>query len=203
MLVDRNDERSLKRQFHCPTRPQFSNSQGSVRRYLSDGHYLLHFLVWRWQSLGGCNSKGEGSDRHFFFSVIFILLTLLVSGCDRSKLTQCEQIFRIVSEVNHSSQNISYTEDQSSMKSWLEAASMMDKAANQIQALHVNNPQLIKHQNKLVTIYRIYSQATYDAVQARESKNLEALDLARIDAGEAGKIHQDAIKEINNYCLDR
>jgi hypothetical protein len=142
------------------------------------------------------------SDRYF---LITILLSLLICGCSQSKLTQCEQIFRIASEVSSNSKTVSYTndEDLSQMKTWLEAASTMNKAANNIQALHINNGELIKYQNQLVTIYRIYSQATYDAVEARESKSLEALELARIDAQKAGKMQQNLIKNLNNYCLNR
>lgn len=142
------------------------------------------------------------SDRYF---LITILLSLSICGCSQSKLTQCEQIFRIASEVRSSSKKVSYNNDGdlSQMKTWLEAASTMNKAANNIQALHINNSELIKYQNQLVTIYRIYSQATYDAVEARESKSLEALEFARIDAQKAGKMQQNLIKNLNNYCLNR
>ena len=147
--------------------------------------------------------KSNGGFRRFFF--IAILLSFLVSSCSRSKLTQCEQIFKIAKEVTDSSKNVSYTDDGqlSQMKHWLETASKMDKAANSIQALHINDGELIKYQNQLVTIYRIYSQATYDAVKARESKSLEALKSARIDAQKAGQIQQDLIVSINTYCLNQ
>ena len=144
------------------------------------------------------------SDRYpFLFAV---LLSLLVSSCSsRSKLTQCEQIFRIASEVTNTSKNVSYTNDGelTQMKSWLEAASMMNRAADKIQALHINNSELIKYQNQLATIYRIYSQATYNAVQARENKSLSALELARADAQKAGEMQQELVQDLNSYCLNQ
>ncbi len=142
-------------------------------------------------------------DRHFLS--IIALFSLLLSGCSESKLTQCEQIFRIVSHVNNSSQNVSYTNDENSsqLKSWLEAAGTMNKAASNIKALHINDSELIKYQNQLVTIYRIYSQATYDAVEARESKSLETLELARMDAQKASQMQQSLVKDINDYCLNQ
>lgn len=149
------------------------------------------------------SQKSVLGDRHFF--PIVILFGLLVYGCSESKLTQCEQIFRIVSQVNNSSQNVSYTEneDSSEMKNWLEAASIMNRAANNIKALHINDSELIKYQNQLGIIYRIYSQATYNAVEARESNSLEALELARIDAQKADQMQQSLVKDINAYCLNQ
>jgi hypothetical protein len=140
-------------------------------------------------------------DRYF----LTILLSLFILGCSQSKLTQCEQIFRIASEVTNSSKNVSYTNDGdlSQMKIWLEAASTMNTAANNIEALHINDGELIKYQNQLVTIYRIYSQATYDAVEARESTNLESLEIARANAQKAGQMQQELIKNLNNYCLNQ
>jgi hypothetical protein len=132
-------------------------------------------------------------------------LSLLVSGCGKNRFTQCEQIFRIAEGVKENSQNVSYTnqEQPTVMKSWLKAASMINQAADKIEALHINDSELIGYQNKLVTVYRIYSQATFDAVQARENKNLEALKAARIDAQTAGEMQQGLIKEINAYCLNK
>lgn len=132
------------------------------------------------------------------------VLALLVSGCGENKFSQCEQIFRIVEGVNQSSNSVSYTneEELTRMKTWLETASIMDRAANKIQALHVNDSDLIEYQNKLVTVYRIYFQATYDAVRARENKNLSALESARLDAQKAGKMQQDVIEDLNAYCLN-
>jgi ABC-type enterochelin transport system substrate-binding protein len=134
-----------------------------------------------------------------------IVMSLLISSCGENRFTQCEQIFRIARGVKENSKNVSYTnkEQLTVMKSWLEVASMLNQAADQIEALHINDSKLIGYQNQLVTVYRIYSQATYDAVQARENKNIEALKAARIDAETAGEMQQGLIKEINAYCLNR
>ncbi len=139
------------------------------------------------------------------FVLMGIVLSLLISSCGENRFTQCEQIFRIARGVKENSKNVSYTnkEQLTVMKSWLEVASMLNQAADQIEALHINDSELIGYQNQLVTVYRIYSQATYDAVQARENKNIEALKAARIDAETAGEMQQGLIKEINAYCLNK
>ena len=135
-----------------------------------------------------------------------VLLGLFVSSCGENRYTQCQQIFQIARSVTENNQDINYNtkdEQPTEMKSWLETASMMNTAADRIKALHTNNSELIEYQNKFATVYRIYSQATYDAVQARENQNLEALKSARNDAEKAGQIQQQLIQEINAYCLNK
>ena len=134
-----------------------------------------------------------------------IFLGLVVSSCGENKYTQCEQIFHIARGVTENSKDVNYIYDEqpTEMKSWLETARMIDTAADRIKALHINNSNLIKYQNKFATVYHIYSQAIYDAVQARENKNLEALKSARNDAEKAGQIQQNLIQEINAYCLKK
>ena len=136
--------------------------------------------------------------------LVTVVLVLLFSGCEQNKFTQCEQIFRIARGVTQTSKDVSYSHDAelTQMKIWLETASTMNRAADKILALHINDSELIGYQNQLATIYRIYSQATYDAVAARENQSLSALETARTDAQKAGVMQQDLIEEINAYCLN-
>ena len=145
----------------------------------------------------------------FGLSVVAIMvISSILSSCGETKYTQCEQIFKISHQVNSEAEiidNINTAADRlpQEMKSWLEAADLMNKAAQQIQALHINNVELIKYQTGLANIYQIYSQTTYDAVQAQESKNINALISARDRANAAGKIQEKLVSEINSYCLDK
>lgn len=143
------------------------------------------------------------SDRKLLIMVT-VLLSLLF-GCSEKKFTQCEQIFQIAHSVTENSKNVNYGKDKqpTEMKSWLETADMLNIAADKIQALDLDDSELIGYQNGLVTIYSIYSQATYDAIDARESENLEALKAAQIDAKKAGEMQQDLIEEINAYCVNQ
>lgn len=130
-------------------------------------------------------------------------LSFFTVGCEENKSAQCEQIFQIAQDVQESNQSASYINHEASfeMKSWLKAANKFNQAADHLAALKINQGELIDYQNQLATIYRIYSQATYDAVRARENQNLAALESARNDAIKAGKIQQELIQKINAYCL--
>ena len=134
-----------------------------------------------------------------------IALSLLFSGCSGDRrYAQCEQIFQIANRLNENVNNLGYFNDRqpTEMKSWLEAARAIERAANHLEALQINDSQLIEYQNKFVTVYRIYSNATYDAVKARENRNFQALESVKNDAQKAGQMQQDLIEEINAYCLD-
>ena len=132
-----------------------------------------------------------------------ISFCLLLSSCGETKYTQCEQIFQIARRVSELDRNISYaaTEQPTQLKEWLKAADVMTKAAQQIKSLHINDAELIKYQNKFANIYQTYSQATYDAVIARESSNIDALKAARDRAMAAGKIQEKLVNKINSYCV--
>lgn len=146
----------------------------------------------------------------FWIVGVFCVSTIL--GCEDGKYSQCEQIFHIARNANSRIQNISeqsqgivdssgYLQQSREMKSWLAAANMMNQAADNIVALKLYNSKLAAQRQKLATIYRLYAQATYDAVEARENKNINALKIARTDAERAGKMQQDLIREINAYCV--
>ena len=142
-------------------------------------------------------------DRYLLFKILSTGILTLTFSCGQNNLNQCQQIFRIAREIDRSSENIIRDRDETEFGSWLEAAKMMETAADKIQALHINDSELIRYQNQLATIYRIYARSTYDAVRARENKNLEVLRSARNDARKASQIHQDSVRGLNDYCLNR
>lgn len=137
--------------------------------------------------------------------MVSFCLSLFVSGCEDQKTVQCEQIFQLVREVTQSNRDINYVNDRQSASepSWLKAASRLALVADSIDALEISQSELVQDQKQLAVVYRIYSQATYDAVQARENKDLEFLQDARRNAIKAGKMQQNLIQRINSYCIDR
>ncbi|MEM8828193.1 MAG: hypothetical protein AAGE96_02415 [Cyanobacteria bacterium P01_G01_bin.19] len=160
-----------------------------------------HKLFWSKQINN--SPEKESGDRHFFLAIFCSVC--LITGCSQSRLNQCEQIFQIVREVNSKGSSINNTNESESVqiKSWLKAASLMNRAADKIEALHINSGELIQYQNQLATVYRIYSQATYDAVAARENKNLSGLESARERAFRASEIQDESIEKLNQYCSSR
>lgn len=132
-----------------------------------------------------------------------IAIAIVFAGCTKTKYTQCEQIFNIARQITSSS-TMAYTSQKQAgeLKTWLEAAKLMDTAARQLEALPIEDLQLNEYKTKLASVYQIYGEATLDAVKAREFKNLDALKSARDRARSASKLQQEAVTRINAYCLN-
>ena len=142
---------------------------------------------------------------HSSFKKPWYLLCCIGLGlvsCNNAKYTQCQQIIEIANQANHQTQEmISQSSQPLEPKIWLEAASIMNQAAEQIKALPLDDPQLVNYQNNLVKIFRIYAQSTDDALKAREIKNLKALETAVAEAKKAGLLKDELVTGINSYCI--
>ena len=143
--------------------------------------------------------------KNLLLVAVNITLGLFVFGCESHKLAQCEQIFQVAQGVTAQDRELNRLnrEESTEVTSWLQTAKMMERAADRLEALNIDRSRLIQYRDRLATIYRIYSQATYDAVSAREQKNLAVLKSARNAAKQAGLRQQELVREINAFCLDR
>lgn len=136
--------------------------------------------------------------KNLLLVAVNIMLGLLVFGCEKQKLAQCEQIFQVAGGVTAQDR-----EESTEITSWLKTAKMMDRAADRLETLDIEHGRLSQYRDRLAIIYQTYSQATYDAVSAREQKNLAVLKSARNDAKQAGLRQQKLVREINAFCLGR
>ncbi len=141
--------------------------------------------------------------RYDFGILTSMAIATILSGCATTKYTQCEQIFNLARQVTNSSEAIAYTakEQANELKTWLTAAKLMDTTARQLEALPIEDLQLNEYKTKLASVYQVYGAATIEAVKAREIKDLTALKAARDRARSAGKLQQEAVAQLNSYCL--
>ena len=141
-------------------------------------------------------------NQSFKSLAIAFCLFWFISGCENRKYSQCQSIIAIANQATGRVQEI--TNDSTTEKqytaNWLQAADIMKVAAKEIEALSIDDPQLIDYQNNLATIFRVYARATYDAVAAREKKNISALQAASNNAREIAKVNRDLVTKINSYC---
>lgn len=129
------------------------------------------------------------------------VITGLVIGCSNQKYSQCQSIIAIANEANQKAEKITEVSSKElKMTNWLQASDIMAAAAQKLENLPIKDLELLDYQESLVMVFKTYSQAIYDAVQARESKNLSALKMAREDAQKAGQLNKTLVKEINSYC---
>ena len=138
------------------------------------------------------------------YCYLFSLISLGLVGCNNAKHLQCQQIIEIANQANHQTQEIINQSSQPiEPKTWLEAANIMNQAAGKINALSLDDAQLVNYQNNLVKIFRIYSQTTEDAIEARDNKNLKGLKSAVEEAKKAGLLREELVTGINSYCLGK
>ena len=133
------------------------------------------------------------------------IVNIFFVACEPQKYAECEQMITLANNVTKQTQAIAknFSDRDRDLENWLEASEIMNQAATNIEALEIKDSQLIEYQGSLADIYRVYSQATYDAVKARKYRNLPALQSARDNAKNAGEINNNLVKNINNYCLEK
>ncbi|ELS01224.1 hypothetical protein Xen7305DRAFT_00009260 [Xenococcus sp. PCC 7305] len=128
---------------------------------------------------------------------------VFIVACEPQKYTECEQMITLANDFTEQTQTIaeSSSDRDQDLNNWLEASEIMKLAARDIENLEIKDTQLIEYQGSLANIYRGYSQATYSAVKARESRDLQALRSARDDAEDVAEKKNNLVKSINDYCL--
>jgi valyl-tRNA synthetase len=138
------------------------------------------------------------------YSVIIgsIVLTLLVGGCNASKSAQCQKIYAIANDLVTENQSLSQVKEVSNtdLDRWLQGAETIEKAAQKMEALNLEDPQLVAYKNDWVEFQRIYAEATKEMVKARQDRDLTAAENANKNAVEAGKLEQQIASQINSYC---
>lgn len=137
------------------------------------------------------------------FILFWGIINIFVVACESRKYSECKQIITLANNVTKQTQAIAENSSDRDLENWLEASKIMNQAATSIENLEIKDSQLIEYQAGLVDIYQVYAQATSDAVKARESRNLQALQSARDNAKNAGDINNNLVKNINNYCLEK
>lgn len=129
-------------------------------------------------------------------------ISFLLSSCEQNKYVQCKQIITLANSVARETKKITTNKsvEKNEIKSWLNAAELMTNAAEKMETLPIKDPQLINYLADLVKIYRTNSEATYNIVKARESRNLQAAQAAQADVKLAGEWEKKLNSGINDYC---
>lgn len=135
---------------------------------------------------------------------LLCIISLILGSCSNAKYAQCQQIIEIANQVSSQTQEIiDGSGGSKEAKVWSKAITIMNLAADKLDTLSLQDPKLAEYQNNLAEIFRLYSQATNDAIEARETKNLKALKSAVAEAQQAGVLKEQLVKGINSYCLGK
>lgn len=125
---------------------------------------------------------------------------LLTVSCSESKFSQCEKVFAIANDVANQTKSLTDSGKTKDIKAFLQAADVMEQAAQNLANLPLKDPQLIEYQTGFVTMYRDYAQATRDIVQARDNQDISAAKAAQEKVQQAGRSERTLGDGINGYC---
>lgn len=141
------------------------------------------------------------SSNNSLLIILWGFINIFVVACESRKYTECQQMITLANKVTKQTQAIAEKSSDQDLDNWLEASDIMEQAAENIAALELKDSQLIEYQESLTNIYRVYAQATHEAVKARENRNLSALQSAHEEANNISEVNDNLVKNINNYCL--
>ncbi|TVQ61493.1 MAG: hypothetical protein EA366_03030 [Spirulina sp. DLM2.Bin59] len=133
--------------------------------------------------------------------VVFIAaLSALTSSCAASRLLQCNNLVAIANGATAEIEIL--TEDQNTQDPliWLQAADTLDKAAQDMQTLGLDDPQLQQYQGEFVTMYTEIAKATRAYSQSYKELNREGVDVAKVKLEQAVQRETDLVDGVNTYC---
>ncbi|MGB3695438.1 MAG: hypothetical protein WA865_21875 [Spirulinaceae cyanobacterium] len=137
------------------------------------------------------------------FSKLVLLSTLLAFvsvSCASNKVQQCRKIIEITVGVSDQIEELSDNGKTQDPQEAREAANAMEKAAQEIEGLVIQDEQLQEYQAGFVKTYRGFSQSTYDFIAELEKKNLQAAKSVQKKLQEVGSTEEELVNGINNYC---
>ncbi|NWF61147.1 MAG: hypothetical protein HXY43_18295 [Fischerella sp.] len=148
------------------------------------------------------------------YSVIFPIslgITLLLAGCNNSKVSQCQQLIGVVNEGNSLLETNKVTQVSTSLK----LAQDLEAVTKKIEELNLEDPKLQDFQTRFVKVFITLSQNINKAGKAlgaaktakattvgreRMQKARDEIDAALKAAEIAGKQSDVLAAQINKYC---
>ena len=137
------------------------------------------------------------------YGIIFpvsIVISFLTLSCAETKFSQCEKIYSIANSVASETESLTNSGQETEMKTWLQAADTMEKAAQDMKSLNISDSKLQEYQSGFIKMYKAYAESTRNIVKAREIKDVAAAKNAQKKVQKAGDLEQELGNGINSYC---
>lgn len=142
-----------------------------------------------------------------FFRRDTVILTLvavicfLTVSCGESKVKQCNKIIQIANQAADQSNKVTEGGKKTNPEALLKTAEAMDKAAQDMKALKVNDQKLQAFQKGFTNMYRDTSKILRDYVAAFEKQDHKRADTAIQSFNKkAIKPSENLVNDINRYC---
>ncbi len=133
--------------------------------------------------------------------VVFIAaLSALTSSCAASRVVQCNHLVEIDERTTAEMEILTENTNSQDPLLWLQAADTLDKAAQEMQALSFDDPQLQEYQARFVAMYTNTAKATRDYSQSYKALNREGIEVAKGNLEKALEGEAQLVDGVNAYC---
>lgn len=133
-------------------------------------------------------------------ALLSILLALVSVSCASNKVQECQKIIEITVRATDQVKELSNNGKTQDLKEALEATDAMDKAAQDMESLIIQDEQLQEYQAGFAKTYRGSSQYTRDFIAELKNKNFQAAKSVQTKMQEVGAEQEKLVNSINKYC---
>ena len=132
------------------------------------------------------------------------ILIWFICGCQSQVMNQCSQISEVANDTNQQLIHILQAEqfNDQDFKIGLQAVDIFNRAIAELKSLEIKDDELVKYQDELAGLWRVYAKITHEAIQAREIKSLSILTTASSQVQMTDKQMQQITEQINSYCSE-
>lgn len=150
--------------------------------------------------------------QHKFITFVSLTLTLVLTSCSGSKISQCQRLIKVVNEGT----SLIETNKGTQVKTSLQMSQDILALTKSLEQMQLTDPKLKQLQGNFVEVFRNLSQAITRASQAlNTAKNAKAspsgrekIEKARLEidstlttsAKTAGKKSDELGNQLNQYC---
>jgi hypothetical protein len=149
--------------------------------------------------------------KYMFIAPISLSITLLVTSCNESKVSQCQQLIQVVNQGT----SLIDTNKGKQVTTSLQLSRDLENVTTSLRDLNLSDPKLKELQNSFVKVFQSLSQAIAEAAQALgTAKSADAsltgkekiqrarteIDSALTSAKIAGKDSDNLGEQLNRYC---
>ena len=136
--------------------------------------------------------------KYIILLTIVTIFNLTLWGCAGKKITSCNSIKEVATELNDKVQIYLTSEEMNQIKT---VAQQFQQAQEKILSSAVKDKYLSDSADKLADIYQKYSQITNDYITAYQNKNSEQIAKYKQEINQLFVQQEQLIQQVNNYCL--
>ncbi|MFP4099924.1 MAG: hypothetical protein ACLFWZ_04915 [Coleofasciculus sp.] len=141
-------------------------------------------------------------QRNFLRLSVTAVISLLAVSCGQSKVAQCNQMIQVANQAVSDAKVVTSAvqEDNPQAEAMRQAAAVMDKASEEMNAIDVTDETLQDYQASFVSMYRDTSQAMLNFAVAFEQKDRQGAETAQMSLQQATTPEKQLVDNLNAYC---